>query len=110
MRLTGTLAGITCSSCAPAPPTPSIGWSGSRSRWWWCPRWPATAFGLIVARRYWALRIASGTATAVASVVAACGLAQYPWLFPQTLSLQAGSAPPASLLAELAVVGLAALL
>lgn len=68
----------------------------------------AAAFVLIVLRRYWALRIASGTA--VASVVAAWGLAQYPWLLPRTLSLQAGSAPSASLLAELAVVGLAAVL
>ena len=49
-------------------------------------------------------------ALAVASVVFGWGWAQYPWLLPQTLSLQAGAAPTGSLLAELAVMGLIALL
>jgi hypothetical protein len=38
------------------------------------------------------------------------GLAQYPQLLPGSLSLAAGSAPPAALLAELAIAGIAALI
>jgi cytochrome bd ubiquinol oxidase subunit II len=49
-------------------------------------------------------------AIAVAAVVWGWGLAQYPYLFPQSLSLVAGSAPTASLVAELVVAGLAVLL
>ena len=47
---------------------------------------------------------------AVAGVVFGWGWAQYPWLLPRTLTLQAGAAPAGSLLAELAVMGLIALL
>ncbi len=49
-------------------------------------------------------------ALAVVSVVGGWGWAQYPWLLPRTLSLQAGSAPTSGLQAELAVVLLAGLL
>jgi cytochrome bd ubiquinol oxidase subunit II len=49
-------------------------------------------------------------AVAVAAVVWGWGLAQYPYLFPQSLSLVAGSAPTASLVAEFVVAGLAVLL
>jgi hypothetical protein len=38
------------------------------------------------------------------------GLAQYPYLFPTSLSIAAGSAPTASLVAEIVVAGLAVLL
>jgi hypothetical protein len=43
-------------------------------------------------------------------VVFGWGLAQYPYLFPTTLSLAAGSAPNGSLVAEFVVAGLALLL
>ena len=66
------------------------------------------ALVVIVLRRPWALRILAGLA--VATVVGGWGWAQYPYLLPTSLTLSAGSAPRASLLAELAVIGLAALL
>ncbi len=65
-----------------------------------------TAFVLIALRRTWLLRISA--AVAVASVVAAWGIAQYPYLLPTSLSLSEGSAPPASLIAEFVVIGMAA--
>jgi cytochrome bd ubiquinol oxidase subunit II len=46
----------------------------------------------------------------VATVVWGWGLAQYPYLLPTSLSLAAGSAPTASLVAEFVVAGLAVLL
>jgi cytochrome bd ubiquinol oxidase subunit II len=49
-------------------------------------------------------------AIAVATVVGGWGLAQYPYLFPSTLSLAAGSAPNATMVAEFVVAGLAVLL
>lgn len=63
---------------------------------------------LIVLRRVWLLRISA--ALAVAAVVAAWGYAQYPYLLPTSLSLRDGSAPPASLDAELVVMAMAGLL
>ncbi len=68
----------------------------------------AVALLLIVLRRIWLLRVTAGAA--VASVIAAWGVAQYPWLLPRTLSLQAGSAPLASLRTEVVVLGMAAVL
>ena len=49
-------------------------------------------------------------AIAVATVVWGWGLAQYPYLFPTSLPLAAGSAPTASLVALFVVAGLAMLL
>jgi cytochrome d ubiquinol oxidase subunit II len=49
-------------------------------------------------------------ALSVATVIAAWGLAQYPWLFPTTLSLASAAAPAASQLAETVVIGMAAVL
>jgi len=49
-------------------------------------------------------------AIAVATVVWGWGLAQYPYLLPTSLSLAAGSAPNATLVAEFVVTGLAVLL
>jgi hypothetical protein len=49
-------------------------------------------------------------AIAVAAVVWGWGLAQYPYLFPTSLSIAAGSAPIESLAAEFFVVALALLL
>ncbi len=49
-------------------------------------------------------------ALAVVAVVAAWGLAQYPWLLPRTLDVSAGSAPRSALLAEIAVIGMALVL
>ena len=46
----------------------------------------------------------------MATVVWGWGLAQYPYLFPTSLSLAAGTAPTAALVAEFVVAGLALLL
>jgi cytochrome bd ubiquinol oxidase subunit II len=54
------------------------------------------------------LRLAA--AIAVAAVVFGWGLAQYPYLLPTSLTLAAGSAPTATLVAEFVVTGLAVLL
>jgi cytochrome d ubiquinol oxidase subunit II len=64
--------------------------------------------GMIWLRWYPGLRVTA--AIAVAAVVWGWGLAQYPDLLPGSLSLAAGSAPPAALLAELVIAGAAALL
>jgi cytochrome bd ubiquinol oxidase subunit II len=64
------------------------------------------ALVLVLLRRVWLLRIFA--AIAVCAVVAAWGFAQYPYLFPTSLSLREGSAPPVTLDAELVVTGMAA--
>ena len=46
----------------------------------------------------------------MATVVWGWGLAEYPYLFPTSLTLAAGSAPTAALVAEFVVAGLAVLL
>ncbi len=61
-------------------------------------------------RWYHALVLRLTAAVAVATVVWGWGLAQYPYLFPTSLSLAAGSAPTAAMVAELVVAGLAVLL
>ena len=61
-------------------------------------------------RWYHPLALRAAAAIAVAAVVFGWGLAQYPYLFPTSLSLAAGSAPTASLVAEFIVAGLAVLL
>ena len=61
-------------------------------------------------RWYHALFLRTAAAIAVATVVGGWGLAQYPYLFPTSLSLAAGSAPTAALVAEFVVAGLAVLL
>jgi cytochrome d ubiquinol oxidase subunit II len=66
------------------------------------------ALVLILLRRQWLLRLSA--AVAVAAVVAAWGVAQYPYILPGTLTLEQGSAPNAALLAEFVVIGLAAIL
>jgi len=66
--------------------------------------------GMLLLRWYHALFLRAAAAIAVATVVFGWGLAQYPYLFPTSLSLAAGSAPTASLVAELIVAGLAVLL
>lgn len=68
----------------------------------------AAALVLALRRRQWPLRVLG--ALAVAAVLAAWGLAQYPWLFPTSLSLAAAAAPAASQQAEIVVIGLAAVL
>ena len=68
----------------------------------------AAALTLILLRRQWLLRILG--ALAIAAVLAAWGLAQYPWLFPTSLGLAAAAAPDASQLAEITVIGMAAVL
>jgi cytochrome d ubiquinol oxidase subunit II len=64
----------------------------------------AAAVALIVLRRQLLLRIAGALS------VTAWGLTQYPWLFPTSLSVAAASAPSTSLIAEIAVIGMAAVL
>ena len=66
--------------------------------------------GLLWLRWYHALFLRATAAIAVAAVVCGWGLAQYPFLFPASLTLAVGSAPTASLVAELIVTGLALLL
>ncbi len=61
-------------------------------------------------RWYHALVLRLTAAIAVAAVVCGWGLAEYPYLFPTSLSLAAGSAPTAALVAEFVVAGLAILL
>jgi len=61
-------------------------------------------------RWYNALLLRATAALAVAAVVWGWGLAEYPFLFPTSLSLAAGSAPNAALIAEFVVAGLAVLL
>jgi cytochrome d ubiquinol oxidase subunit II len=68
----------------------------------------AAALVLIVLRRAWLLRVSA--AMAVTAVVAAWGLAQYPYLLPGSLTLSEGSAPTGSLNAELVVMVMAAAL
>lgn len=66
--------------------------------------------GMLWLRWYHALGLRATAAVAVATVVWGWGLAQYPYLIPTSLSLAAGSAPTASLVAEFVVTGLAVLL
>ncbi len=66
--------------------------------------------GMLWLRWYHGLFLRVTAAIAVATVVWGWGLAQYPYLFPTSLSLAAGSAPAGSLVAEIVVAGLAVLL
>ncbi len=66
--------------------------------------------GMLWLRWYHALFLRLTAVIAVAAVVWGWGLAQYPYLLPASLSLAAGSAPTASLVAEFVVAGLAVLL
>jgi cytochrome bd ubiquinol oxidase subunit II len=66
--------------------------------------------GMLWLRWYHALFLRMTAAIAVATVVWGWGLAQYPYLFPTSLPLAAGSAPTAALVALLVVAGLAVLL
>jgi cytochrome d ubiquinol oxidase subunit II len=68
------------------------------------------ALGMLWMRWYHSLGLRVTAAIAVAAVVCGWGLAQYPYLFPTTLSLAAGSAPKASLVGEFVVAGLALVL
>ena len=66
--------------------------------------------GMLWLRWNQALGLRVMAAIAVATVVWGWGLAQYPYLFPTSLSLAAGSAPTGSFVAEFVVAGLALLL
>jgi cytochrome d ubiquinol oxidase subunit II len=66
--------------------------------------------GMLWLRWHHGLVLRATAAIAVATVVWGWGLAQYPYLLPTSLSLAAGSAPTASLVAEFVVGGLAAAL
>ena len=66
--------------------------------------------GMLWLHWYHAFGLRVTAAIAVATVVWGWGLAQYPYLFPTSLPLAAGSAPTASLVALFVVAGLAALL
>jgi cytochrome bd ubiquinol oxidase subunit II len=63
--------------------------------------------GMLWLRVYHTLFLRATAAIAVATVVFGWGLAQYPYLIPTSLSLATGSAPTASLVAELVVTGMA---
>jgi cytochrome bd ubiquinol oxidase subunit II len=66
--------------------------------------------GMLWLRWYHPAGLRATAAVAVAAVVFGWGLAQYPYLFPRSLSLASGSAPTAALVAEFVVAGLAVLL
>ncbi len=66
--------------------------------------------GMFWLRWYHALFLRATAAIAVAAVVFGWGLAQYPYLFPTSLPLAAGTAPTGSLVSEFVVAGLALLL
>jgi cytochrome bd ubiquinol oxidase subunit II len=66
--------------------------------------------GMLWRRWHHGLFLRVTAAIAVAAVVWGWGLAQYPYLLPTSLSLGAGSAPTATLVAEFVVAGLAVLL
>lgn len=109
--LTGALAGGTFAELASSAPRVFAGLTGRAL--------PLVAIsiaagiavlGMLWLRWHHALGLRVTAATAVATVVWGWGLAQYPYLFPTSLSLAAGSAPTASLVAELVVAGLAVLL
>jgi cytochrome bd ubiquinol oxidase subunit II len=61
-------------------------------------------------RWYHPIVLRATAAIAVAAVVFGWGLAQYPYLIPDSLTLRAGSSPTAALIAEFVVAGLAVLL
>jgi cytochrome d ubiquinol oxidase subunit II len=107
--LTGALAAITFAELSSSAPHVFAGLTGRAL--------PLVAIsvaaGLAVLAMIWlrwypGLRVTA--AIAVAAVVWGWGLAQYPDLLPGTLTLAAGSAPPAALLAELVIAGAAALI
>lgn len=109
--LTGALAGGTFAELAASAPHVFAGLTGRAL--------PLVAIsiaagiavlGMLWLRWHHALGLRVTAAIAVATVVWGWGLAQYPYLFPTSLSLAAGSAPTASLVAELVVTGLAVLL
>jgi cytochrome bd ubiquinol oxidase subunit II len=66
--------------------------------------------GMLWLRWHHPVILRATAAIAVATVVWGWGLAQYPYLFPTSLSLEAGTAPNATLVAEFVVAGLAVLL
>jgi cytochrome bd ubiquinol oxidase subunit II len=66
--------------------------------------------GMLWLRWYHPVVLRATAAIAVATVVFGWGLAQYPYLFPTSLSLAAGTAPTGTLVAEFVVAGLALLL
>ncbi len=66
--------------------------------------------GMLWLRWYHAAGLRLTAAIAVATVVWGWGLAQYPYLFPTALTLGAGTAPNATLVALFVVAGLAVLL
>jgi cytochrome bd ubiquinol oxidase subunit II len=66
--------------------------------------------GMLWLRWYHTAVLRLTAALAVAAVVFGWGLAQYPYLFPTSLPLAAGSAPIATLVTEFVVAGLAILL
>ncbi len=66
--------------------------------------------GMLWLRWYHDLILRGTAAVAVATVMWGWGLAQYPYLLPTSLSLEAGSAPTGSLVGEFVVAALAVLL
>jgi cytochrome bd ubiquinol oxidase subunit II len=107
--LTGALAGITFAELSRSAPHVYAGLTGRALALVAISLAAGIAvLGMIWLRWYPGLRPAA--AIAVVTVVWGWGLAQYPQLLPGALSLAAGSAPPAALLAELAIAGTAAVI
>jgi cytochrome bd ubiquinol oxidase subunit II len=109
--LTGALAGVTFAELSASSPHVFAGLTGIAL--------PLVAIsiaagiavlGMLWLRWYHALVLRATAAGAGAAVVWGGGLAQYPYLFPTSLSLAAGSAPTGSLVGEFVVAALALLL
>jgi cytochrome bd ubiquinol oxidase subunit II len=66
--------------------------------------------GMLWLRWHHPVYLRATAAIAVAAVVLGWGLAQYPYLFPTSLTLAAGTAPTGTLVSEFVVAGLALLL
>jgi cytochrome bd ubiquinol oxidase subunit II len=69
-----------------------------------------TVLGMLWLRWHHPVFLRATAAIAVAAVVFGWGLAQYPYLFPTSLTLAAGTAPTGTLVSEFVVAGLALLL
>jgi cytochrome bd ubiquinol oxidase subunit II len=109
--LTGALAGATFAELSASAPYVFAGLTGRAL--------PLVAIsiaagiavlGMLWLRWHHPVVLRATAAVAVATVVWGWGLAQYPYLFPTSLTVAAGSAPTASLVAEMVVAGLAVLL
>ncbi len=97
------------SRCAPTRASSTTASRATGSRWSSCP--PLCGVAVLVLLRRGARRGARPLAVgAVAAVVSGWGVAQHPYLLPQTLTIDDAAAPSATLTAVLIVFGIAIVL